>query len=61
MKLLLDTTYFLPAVGIAVKKVPSDALIRLMRERHQVSICDISIFELSAKSARYVADGNLSA
>jgi len=32
LKLLLDTTYFLPAVGIAVKNLPVNAPIKLMRE-----------------------------
>ncbi len=59
MRLLLDTTYILPAIGVSVRKIPSDALVRLMREGHQVSISDISLFELSAKGAKLVATRKL--
>ncbi|MEM2914184.1 MAG: PIN domain-containing protein [Candidatus Bathyarchaeia archaeon] len=55
MKLLLDTTYFLPAVGIAVKNLPVDAPVKLMQKKHQIFISNITIFELSAKGAKYVA------
>lgn len=58
MKLLLDTTYLLPAIGILIKSLPKDALIRL-KQRHQISISDISVFELSAKGAKHVAEGAL--
>ena len=61
MKLLLDTTYLLPAIGISVKNLPKDAPIKLIHKGHQISICDISIFELSAKGAKHIIAGNLSA
>gem|GEM_PF-4593453 len=32
MKLLLDTTYLLPVIGISVKNLPKDAAIKLMRQ-----------------------------
>ncbi|MEM3549871.1 MAG: hypothetical protein QXN87_07020 [Candidatus Bathyarchaeia archaeon] len=57
MKLLLDTTYFLPAIGIAVKNLPTDAPIKLIHKEHQISISNITIFELAAKGAKYVALG----
>lgn len=60
MKLLLDTTYLLPAIGISVKSLPKDALIKLMYKGHQIAISDISIFELSAKGAKYITAGILS-
>ena len=59
MKLLLDTTYLLPAIGISVKELPRDALIRLIQRGNRICICDISIFELSAKGAKYVSAGTL--
>ena len=59
MKLLLDTTYLLPAIGISVKELPKDAPIRLIQKGNRISICDISIFELSAKGAKYVSAGTL--
>ncbi len=54
---MLDTTYFLPAIGISVKdlaEVPT-ALVR----SHKLAISEISVFELSAKAARYANDGLL--
>ena len=59
MKLLLDTTYFLPAIGISIKELPNDAPIKLIAKGHQISISDISLFELSAKGAKHITDGTL--
>ena len=59
MKLLLDTTYFLPAIGVSVKQLPKDAPLRLIAKGHQISISDISIFELSAKGAKHITNGTL--
>lgn len=61
MKLLLDTTYFLPAIGISVQRLPKDAPIRLIKKGQQISISDICIFELSAKGAKHTASGTLTA
>jgi len=57
LKLLLDTTYFLPIIGISVKNLPKDAPTKLMRKEHQIFISDITIFELSAEGAKYAASG----
>jgi len=59
LKILLDTTYLLPAIGIAIKELPKDIPIRLMQEGNQISICDISVFELSAKGAKHISAGKL--
>jgi len=59
LKLLLDTSYFLPAIGISIKGLPEDAPIRLIRKGYKVSISDITLFELSAKGARYITIGKL--
>jgi len=61
LRLLLDTTYLLPAIGVSIKGLPKDALIRLIQKGHQISISNISVFELSAKGAKHVATGTLSA
>jgi len=61
LRLLLDTAYLLPAIGISIKGLPVDALIKLMGEGHEISVSDISIFELSAKGAKYVNQGTLPA
>jgi len=61
LKLLLDTTYFLPAIGISVKNLPKNAVIKLIQEGHEIFINSITIFELSAKGAKYVAAGKIPA
>lgn len=59
MRLLLDTTYLLPAIGISVRDLPKDAEIRLVHKGHQAALCDISMFELSAKGAKLIASRKL--
>lgn len=59
MKILLGTTYLLPAIGIAVKELRRDAIIQLINKGHQVAISQISLFELAAKGAKYVKNGAL--
>jgi len=61
LRLLLDTTYLLPAVGISIKELPKDVPIKLMQKGNRISICDMSIFELSAKGAKHVSAGTLPA
>jgi len=59
MKILVDTTYLLPAVGVSVKGVPKDMLLKLLNTDHPIYISEIAIFELSAKSAKYIVEGKL--
>ena len=61
MRLLLDTTYVLPAIGVAINGLPTEALVRLMEKGHEISISDITLFELAAKGAKYVTGGELEA
>ena len=61
MRLLLDTTYLLPAIGVSIKGLPEDAPIKLISSGHQISMSDITIFELSAKGAKHVTLGTLTA
>jgi PIN domain nuclease of toxin-antitoxin system len=60
LKLLLDTTYFLPTIGVSIKEMQKNALLMLMAEKHQISMSQITIFELSAKGAKYIKEGQLS-
>ena len=60
MKILLDTTYLLPAIGISVRNIPKNALTELLRRKHEIVISEIEIFELAAKGAKYVSQGKLS-
>jgi len=59
MRLLLDTTYFLPLIGISIKDFPHDVIIKIIRKRREVLLSEISIFELLAKGAKYVSLGLL--
>ena len=61
MRLLLDTTYLLPAIGISIRGLSKDAPVNLIKKGHQISISDISIFELSAKGAKHIIAGTLPA
>ncbi len=59
MRILLDTTYLLSAIGVSVKGVPRDAAERFIARGDEIFTSEISIFELSAKGARYVSEGSL--
>jgi len=59
LKLLLDTTYLLPAIGVAVRNLPRTVVRDLRGRGHNISICTITIFELAAKGAKFVRDGKL--
>jgi PIN domain nuclease of toxin-antitoxin system len=59
LKILLDTTYLLPIIGVAVKELPRDTITKLRSNGHQIVISEISIFELAAKGAKYVKNGTL--
>ncbi|RLE63603.1 MAG: hypothetical protein DRJ38_07100 [Thermoprotei archaeon] len=59
MKLLLDTTYFLPVIGISVRSFPRAAIIELIKGGYEISVSEITFFELSAKGAKYVVTGAL--
>ena len=61
MRLLLDTTYLLPAIGVSIKDLLRDAPIELIREGYEISISDITIFELIAKGAKHITLGTLTA
>lgn len=61
MRILLDTTYLLPAIGVSVKGLAGDAMIKLIEMGHQISISDITIFELSAIGAKHAVLGRISA
>jgi PIN domain nuclease of toxin-antitoxin system len=59
LKLLLDTTYFLPTIGVSIKEMQKDALLTLIAKKHQIAMNQITIFELSAKGAKYIKEGQL--
>jgi len=54
MKVLLDTTYLLPAIGIEVD-LPEDLLERLFSSNHSFIINELSLFELFGKASRFMS------
>lgn len=59
-RFVLDTTYLLPVIGISVKKISGQDIARFRSTvSFETAICDITILELSAKGAKYVAKGKL--
>ncbi|MEM3608071.1 MAG: PIN domain-containing protein [Candidatus Bathyarchaeia archaeon] len=61
MKLLLGTSYLLPIIGVSIKDFPRDTMIKLIKRGYQISISDITIFELSAIGAKHAVLGRLDA
>mgnify|MGYP000085342833 CR=1 FL=1 len=59
MRVLVDTTYLLPAIGVAVEGVPRGAVLELVERGYEVCVSEVSLFELSAKGAKYAAAGAL--
>jgi PIN domain nuclease of toxin-antitoxin system len=61
MKVLLDTTYLMPAIGVSVKEISPDTLGVIRGGGHEAAISEVSLLELSAKGAKLVASGALTA
>jgi predicted nucleic acid-binding protein len=55
MRVLLDTTYLMSAIGIQVKSVPQNTLSLIRGGGHEAAISELTLFELSAKGAKYIA------
>ena len=51
MRLVLDTTYLLPVVGVSVKEISSEEVLKSLGEKYETALCEVSIFELCAKAA----------
>ncbi len=56
MKVFLDTTYFIPSIGIAHPELPWDIAFKVHKNAETV-ISDLTLFELYAKGAKYVKNG----
>ena len=59
MRVLLDTTYLLPAIGVAVSGVASDVVLRLRDRGHRTLASVVSVLEVAAKGGKLLADGRL--
>lgn len=53
MNILIDTSYFLPLIKIAIKNIPHNLLISILSETpHTYFYTDLTIFELIAKGLK---------
>ncbi|MFQ6085721.1 MAG: PIN domain-containing protein [Candidatus Bathyarchaeia archaeon] len=59
MRLLIDTNYLLPAIGVSLRGIPPHALLELQGKGHSTAISEISIFELAAKGGKYISEQKL--
>jgi len=59
MNLLLDSTYLFPFIGLEVRGIPRTSVLSLLSMGHTISVSEISLFELSAKGAKLVSQGEL--
>ena len=60
MRILSDTTYLLPSIGVSVRGLPRTAISKLRKQGHKLIISNITIFELAAKGAKLAAANRLS-
>ena len=58
MRLLLDTTYFLPAIGISVRNLPKEAVVNLIRKGHEVMVSEITFSNSQQKEPNTSLRGN---
>ena len=54
MRVLLDTTYLMPAIGVSVSGIKSSVFRTLKEKNHRLFISELTLFELSAKGAKHV-------
>lgn len=59
MKILIDTSYFLPFIKITIENVSPDLMITLLSDfSHQYYYSELSIFELTAKGIKFSSQGD---
>lgn len=58
-RILVDTTYLLPAIAFSVKGIPDDIILRLIKKNYLIYVSSISLFELAAVGSKYVSKGKL--
>jgi predicted nucleic acid-binding protein len=59
MRVLLDTTYLLPAIGVGVSGVPPDIVVRVRDRGHRTLASAVTVLEVAAKGGKLLADGRL--
>lgn len=59
MRLLLDSSFFMPFLAVDIKQFPRKAILELMTEEEIIK-SELVIFELSAKGSKLVNRGKIS-
>lgn len=55
MKILCDTTYFLPLIKISIDKIPTNLLLELLLDsKNEYFFSELSIFEIAAKGLKFI-------
>ncbi len=58
-RILVDTTYLLPAMSFSVKGIPDDIILRLIAKNYSIFVSSISLFEMAAVGSKYVVKDDL--
>lgn len=61
MKLLLDSTYFFPLIGVQITSSPPNLLQNLLGQSVEIHLVEITLFELAAKGAQLIQKHQLTA
>ena len=55
MKLLCDTSYFLPLIKISIEEIPDNLLLELLLEsKHEYYYSELTLFEIAAKGLKFI-------
>lgn len=55
MKILCDTSYFLPLIKISIEEIPDNLLLELLSEsKHEYYYSELSVFEIAAKGLKFL-------
>lgn len=59
MKILIDTSYFLPLIKIGIENIPQTVLVNLLsKTSHEFFYSNLTIFELTAKGLKLSSQKN---
>lgn len=60
MKILIDTSYFLPLIKVGIENVSQSVLVNILSEAsHEFFYSSLSIFELTAKGLKFSSQNNI--
>ncbi|GAH30358.1 unnamed protein product, partial [marine sediment metagenome] len=59
MKILIDTSYFLPLIKIGIENIPQTVLLNLLsKTSHEYFYSNLTLFELTAKGLKLSSQKN---